>query len=137
MSPLMALAWISALAGAPEGSESPRMPNIVFEKYRLPNGLDVILHEDHGTPIVGVNVWYHVGSKNERPGRTGFAHLFEHMMFQGSKPAKGRRPAQRLDQLGPHQLLGNRPFELPRIGALDGVGPDGLPPAGHDPGQAR
>ncbi|MGA2255490.1 MAG: pitrilysin family protein, partial [Thermoguttaceae bacterium] len=49
------------------------------------NGLDVILHEDHSTPIVGVNVWYHVGSKDERPGRTGFAHLFEHMMFQGSK----------------------------------------------------
>jgi zinc protease len=62
-----------------------QVPKIEFEKYTLPNGLQVILHEDHGTPIVGVNVWYHVGSKNERPGRTGFAHLFEHMMFQGSK----------------------------------------------------
>ena len=52
---------------------------------RSPNGLRVILSEDHSTPIVHVSVWYHVGSKNERPGRTGFAHLFEHMMFKGSK----------------------------------------------------
>jgi zinc protease len=51
---------------------------------RLPNGLDVIVHEDHHTPIVAVSVWYRVGSKNERPGRTGFAHLFEHLMFEGS-----------------------------------------------------
>ena len=60
-------------------------PKIPHEKYTLPNGLTVILHEDHSTPIVAVNIWYHVGSKNERRGRTGFAHLFEHMMFQGSK----------------------------------------------------
>ncbi len=58
--------------------------NIKFEKYVLPNGLQVILHEDHSTPIVAVNIWYHVGSAREKPGRTGFAHLFEHMMFQGS-----------------------------------------------------
>ncbi len=63
----------------------PQIPELQFEKFTLPNGLHVILHEDHATPIVGVNVWYHVGSKDERPGRTGFAHLFEHMMFQGSK----------------------------------------------------
>jgi zinc protease len=55
-----------------------------FSKHTLANGLDVILHEDHHCPIVAVNVWYHVGSKNERPGRTGFAHLFEHLMFEGS-----------------------------------------------------
>lgn len=59
------------------------------EKYVLPNGLQVILHEDHSIPVVSVNVWYHVGSKNEKPGRTGFAHLFEHMMFQGSKHFDG------------------------------------------------
>ena len=53
-------------------------------KVTLDNGLDVIVHEDHHCPIVAVNVWYHVGSKNERPGRTGFAHLFEHLMFEGS-----------------------------------------------------
>lgn len=58
---------------------------IKFEKYELSNGLDVILHEDHSIPTVAVNIWYHVGSKNEKPRRTGFAHLFEHMMFQGSQ----------------------------------------------------
>jgi zinc protease len=56
-----------------------------YEQYRLPNGLRVVLHQDKSTPIVAVNLWYHVGSKNETVGRTGFAHLFEHMMFQGSK----------------------------------------------------
>jgi zinc protease len=58
---------------------------IPFTHHRLENGLDVILHEDRDCPIVAVNVWYHVGSKNERPGRTGFAHLFEHLMFEGSQ----------------------------------------------------
>ena len=55
-----------------------------FTKHTLANGLDVIVHEDHQLPMVAVNLWYHVGSKNERPGRTGFAHLFEHLMFEGS-----------------------------------------------------
>src|SRR4051812_28948366 len=57
---------------------------IPIDTYRLDNGLRVILSEDHTAPIVAVNLWYHVGSANERPGRTGFAHLFEHMLFQGS-----------------------------------------------------
>ncbi len=59
--------------------------DLPFAKRTLDNGLDVIVHEDHHVPIVAVNVWYHVGSKNERPGRTGFAHLFEHLMFEGSE----------------------------------------------------
>jgi zinc protease len=59
--------------------------NIAFSKHTLANGLDVILHEDHACPIVAVNLWYHVGSKNESPGHTGFAHLFEHLMFEGSQ----------------------------------------------------
>jgi zinc protease len=58
---------------------------IPFTKHTLDNGLDVLLHEDHACPIVAVNLWYHVGSKNERPGHTGFAHLFEHLMFEGSQ----------------------------------------------------
>ena len=67
-----------------------RMPKVVaaalpFIKRTLSNGLDVIVHEDHHVPIVALNIWYHVGSKNERPGRTGFAHLFEHLMFEGSQ----------------------------------------------------
>jgi zinc protease len=60
------------------------LPPIKYTEFKLKNGLRVIFHEDRSTPIVAVNVWYHVGSKNEVPGRTGFAHLFEHMMFQGS-----------------------------------------------------
>jgi zinc protease len=59
--------------------------NIPFHKHTLANGLDVLLHQDSACPIVAVNVWYHVGSKNEQPGRTGFAHLFEHLMFEGSQ----------------------------------------------------
>src|SRR6266536_1621354 len=58
---------------------------ISYSKHTLSNGLDVLIHEDHALPIVAVNVWYHVGSKNEHPGRTGFAHLFEHLMFEGSQ----------------------------------------------------
>ncbi len=64
---------------------TPVTLDIPFRRFVLPNGLTVIVHEDHKAPIVAVNVWYHVGSKNERPGRTGFAHLFEHLMFNGSE----------------------------------------------------
>src|SRR3954469_7064767 len=62
-----------------------RPPKLQYEITTLPNGLTVVLSEDHSTPIVHVQLVYHVGSKNERPGRTGFAHLFEHLMFKGSK----------------------------------------------------
>ena len=61
------------------------VPRLQFEKYTLPNGLEVILSQNRRLPVVAVNLWYHVGPANEEPGRTGFAHLFEHMMFQGSK----------------------------------------------------
>ena len=76
------------VAGAfetPTGATTVRPPAFKFEDYTLPNGLRVILLEDHSTPIVHVTLLYHVGSKNEKPGRTGFAHLFEHMMFKGSR----------------------------------------------------
>ena len=66
-------------------AQAQAIPKIQFEKYTLPNGLQVILHEDHSVPLVSVNVWYHVGSGDEDPGRTGFAHLFEHIMFMGSQ----------------------------------------------------
>jgi zinc protease len=72
----------TAATAAPAGAG---LPVLKITEYRLKNGLRVIFHEDHSTPIVGVNLWYHVGSKNEVPGKTGYAHLFEHMMFQGSK----------------------------------------------------
>ena len=61
------------------------MAGIAWEKFALANGLEVILHQDNSLPLAAVNVWYHVGSKDEEPGRTGFAHLFEHVMFEGSK----------------------------------------------------
>jgi zinc protease len=67
------------------GALAQSAPKLNLEHYELPNGLDVILCEDHTIPAVAVNIWYHVGSKNEKKGRTGFAHLFEHMMFQGSE----------------------------------------------------
>lgn len=78
-----AAAFLTPSARADE--RTPQIPDLKVEKYTLPNGLQVILHEDHTTPVVGVNIWYKVGSKNEKTGRTGFAHLFEHLMFQGSK----------------------------------------------------
>jgi len=64
--------------------------DIPYKKFTLDNGLTVLVHEDHKAPIVAVNVWYHVGSKNEKPGKTGFAHLFEHLMFGGSENFHGR-----------------------------------------------
>jgi zinc protease len=75
---------IVALALVP-AQASVRPPKLQYQMTTLANGLRVILSEDHSTPIVHVSVWYHVGSKNERAGRTGFAHLFEHMMFKGSR----------------------------------------------------
>ena len=80
----------SAHAQATKTADQSGVPEIVFEKYTLPNGLQVILHVDRKLPMVHVNSWYHVGSKNERVGRTGFAHLFEHMMFEGSKDANDK-----------------------------------------------
>src|SRR5678816_2161524 len=71
------------LAASPAGAQAT--PRIQFEKYALPNGLEVILHEDHSTPIVAVGTWYPVGSGDVQVGRTGFAHLFVHIMFMGSQ----------------------------------------------------
>src|SRR5688572_21855010 len=80
-----AIVLLLALAlSAPSAAQSSAPLQLDYSQFTLPNGLRVILHEDHSVPIVSVNVWYHVGSKNEKPGRTGFAHLFEHLMFMGS-----------------------------------------------------
>src|SRR5688500_15132403 len=68
-----------------QATSAADIPRLAFEKYALPNGLEVILSQDRRLPMVAVNLWYHVGPANEEPGRTGFAHLFEHMMFQSSK----------------------------------------------------
>src|SRR3954469_10649309 len=75
---------LMGLAAVVLSESKPSAIKIPFESYTLPNGLTVILAPDHATPTVAVTVWYHVGSKNETVGRTGFAHLFEHVMFTGS-----------------------------------------------------
>ena len=79
------LACVVAAAALIPVQAAVRPPKLQYQMTTLPNGLRVILSEDHSTPIVHVSLWYHVGAKNEKPGRTGFAHLFEHMMFKGSK----------------------------------------------------
>ena len=85
---LISAAPLSSGAMPPLEAQSAPI-DIPFERHVLPNGLTLIIHQDHKAPIVAVNVWYHVGSKNERPGRTGFAHLFEHLMFNGSENNDG------------------------------------------------
>src|SRR5258708_26181266 len=86
LSLLAAMALLTIVAAGASGQDS----KIAHEKFALSNGLTVIVHEDHKAPIVALNIWYHVGSKNEKPGKTGFAHLFEHLMFGGSENVKGR-----------------------------------------------
>ena len=98
--------------------------NIPYEKFTLSNGLTVLVHEDHKAPIVAVNTWYHVGSKNEKPGKTGFAHLFEHLMFGGSDNFKGRY-IDAMEKVGATDLNGTTNedrtnyFENVPVSALD------------------
>ena len=82
---MLALAGTAVTAApAREAGVDIPIPDIPYTKFVLKNGLTVLVHEDHKAPVVAVNTWYHVGSKNEKPGKTGFAHLFEHLMFSGS-----------------------------------------------------
>jgi zinc protease len=80
-----ALLALAAAALLTSSASAQQIPRLQYEKFTLPNGLEVILHEDHSTPIVVVDTWYKVGSGDEKRGRTGFAHLFEHVMFMGSQ----------------------------------------------------
>jgi zinc protease len=88
-----------------------KLPVLRYEKYKLPNGLDVILSEDHTLPLVSVNLWYHVGPANERSGRTGFAHLFEHMMFQGSEHVGAKAHFRYLEAAGASGINGTTEFD--------------------------
>jgi zinc protease len=81
---LSCICAVALLGAALRAADAPAL-RVPYTEFTLPNGLHVILHRDTSVPVVSVNVWYHVGSANERPGRTGFAHLFEHLMFEGSK----------------------------------------------------
>ncbi len=105
------LALVLAAHGCSWGTKTaPQSPTIQYEKYSLSNGMDVILSEDHRLPLVAVDLWYHVGPVNEKPGRTGFAHLFEHMMFQGSLHA-GDQPIQLLEAAGATEINGTTDFD--------------------------
>jgi len=87
------------------------VPELKFEKYKLENGLEVILSEDHRLPMVAVNLWYHVGAANEVAGRTGFAHLFEHMMFEGSKHVPTNAHNSLLEAAGASDINGSTDFD--------------------------
>ncbi|HTV52032.1 MAG TPA: pitrilysin family protein [Steroidobacteraceae bacterium] len=105
--PLLLAPW----SGGAAARAAERAPQIAFESYRLKNGLQVILSEDHRLPLVAVNLWYHVGPANERPGRTGFAHLFEHMMFQGSGHVAHDAHIKLLEAAGATDLNGTTDFD--------------------------
>ncbi len=98
-------------AGQQSASGSSDIPKIAFEKYTLPNGLDVILSRDQRVPMVAVNLWYHVGPANEEPGRTGFAHLFEHMMFQSSKHVPPDSHFKLLEAAGASDINGTTDYD--------------------------
>ena len=100
-------------AGRPALTQAPsrKLPTIPFEKYKLKNGLEVILSEDHTLPLVSVNIWYHVGPANEKAGRTGFAHLFEHMMFEGSQHVGNKAHIAYLEGAGATDINGTTNFD--------------------------
>ena len=95
------------------GQSAPahKLPTIPFEEYKLKNGLEVILSEDHTLPLVSVNIWYHVGPANEKAGRTGFAHLFEHMMFEGSQHVGAKAHFGYLEAAGATEINGTTNFD--------------------------
>ena len=95
---------LAQTGGARSASRAQEI-DIPYTRFVLDNGLTVIVHEDHKAPIVAVNMWYHVGSKNEKPGKTGFAHLFEHLMFGGSEHAQGRY-IETMEKVGATDLNG-------------------------------
>ena len=105
---LVALTSPSAQTAAPAAGS---IPKVAVEKYALPNGLEVILSQDRRLPVVAVNIWYHVGPANEEPGRTGFAHLFEHMMFQSSKHVPPDAHLRMMEAAGASDLNGTTDFD--------------------------
>src|SRR5215475_7512817 len=100
-----------ANCGSQAQSPARKLPTIPFEKYKLKNGLEVILSEDHTLPLASVNLWYHVGPANEKAGRTGFAHLFEHMMFEGSQHVGGKMHFSYLEAAGATDINGTTNFD--------------------------
>ena len=108
---VLLLLFVSAIGQALAQSPARKLPMIPFEKYKLKNGLEVILSEDHTLPLVSVNIWYHVGPANEKAGRTGFAHLFEHMMFEGSQHVSSKAHIAYLEGAGATDINGTTNFD--------------------------
>ena len=109
---LLAIAGLTTSSAQNQGAAaSADIPRLQFEKYTLPNGLEVILSPKRGLPMVAVNLWYHVGPANEDKGRTGFAHLFEHMMFQSSKHVPPDSHIRLLEAAGASDLNGTTDYD--------------------------
>jgi zinc protease len=96
----LALSLAAVCAATQPSSAAVRPPKLPYQITTLPNGLTLVLSEDHSTPVVHLQLWYHVGSKNEKPGRTGFAHLFEHLMFKGSKNVQPEAHTSMISSIG-------------------------------------
>ena len=92
-------------------SKPLKVPVIKYEKYKLANGLEVLTYENHRLPLVAVDLWYHVGPVNEKAGRTGFAHLFEHMMFEGSEHVGEKAHFKYLEGAGATDINGTTDFD--------------------------
>ena len=107
---LMGLA-LTATAAEPSDATETETISIPFEEYDLDNGLHVILSEDHSVPFVQVNLWYRVGAKDEVEGRSGFAHLFEHLMFQGSKHVGDDKHFKHLEAVGASSINGTTGYD--------------------------
>jgi zinc protease len=111
----VALALTTAALAQPAPKLAPtkplKVPALTYERYTLPNGLTVLLHEDHRLPLVAVDLWYHVGPVNEAKGRTGFAHLFEHMMFEGSEHVGEKAHFRYLEGAGATDINGTTDFD--------------------------
>ncbi len=105
------LAALVSLPLAGQAQAKLKVPELKFEKYTLPNGLEVILREDHRLPLVAVDLWYHVGPMNEKAGRTGFAHLFEHMMFEGSEHVGEKAHFKYLEGAGATDINGTTSYD--------------------------
>ncbi len=110
-----ALALTTTVLAQPAPKLAPtrplKVPALTYERYTLPNGLTVLLHEDHRLPLVAVDLWYHVGPVNEAKGRTGFAHLFEHMMFEGSEHVGEKAHFRYLEGAGATDINGTTDFD--------------------------
>jgi len=105
------LSVLTTSAVAAHAQAAHKLPEIKYQKFTLPNGLTVMTHEDHRLPLVSVDLWYHVGPLNEKPGRTGFAHLFEHMMFEGSEHVGAKAHIRDVEAAGATDVNGTTDFD--------------------------